>query len=296
MAQAVDAKSRLEALNRGIEIEIVPIKTSGDHGLRERVGAFVGEIQDACLSGQIDIGLHCLKDLPVEPVDGLTLAAHFERGDARDAFLSPFSNLDDLPQGAIVGTGSVRRSSQLAAVRPDLTFRPLVGNVDTRLRKLSSGEYDAIILAIAGLDRIGLLSTWDTSEFSTLNVVPLSLHEMLPAPGQAVLVLETRADDAEAIATVSGLEHPPTRACASAERLFLSAFGGGCSMPVAAYGSIIGDGQVELEGLVAEPCGARIVRGSSSCNSLESVASQLAEKLTQQGARELIAQVEVAKQ
>ncbi len=261
------------------------IRTSGDKGDREILGAFVKEIQQALLADHVDIGLHCLKDLPTTAVPGLRLSAHLEREDSRDALISRRSPLADLATGAKVGTGSVRRTSQLAAMRPDLVFSPLLGNVDTRLQKLMMGEYDAIVLALAGLKRLGILEELATSDYAGLSVHPMSFDQMLPAPGQAVLVLETRCDDARAHQFASTLNHPDTEACALAERSFLKAFGGGCSVPVAASASV-NHGKLELQGLVAAPNGSRVLRGSQvgTVAGAVSVAAKLVLQLADEGA------------
>lgn len=256
LAQAHNVSDLLTRM--GHEVEIVTIKTSGDRGDRDRLGAFVREIQESLLRDQIDVALHCLKDLPTKAVPGLTLGAYLEREDPRDTLITRGPTLENLPCGAVVGTGSVRRTSQLAAVRPDLMFRPLMGNVDTRMRKLIAGEYDAIVLAIAGLKRLGVLDGWESSEYGALTVHPLDPAQMLPAPGQAVLVLETRDGDPAAEA-VRPLHHPATQAAADAERTFLAAFGGGCSVPVAALAS-----EGELTGLVASPDGRTVLRASGN--------------------------------
>lgn len=252
------------------------IKTSGDRGERERLGAFVREIQEALLRDEIDVALHCLKDLPTQAVPGLALSAYLPREAPNDALITRGEVLADLPAGAIVGTGSVRRTSQLAARRPDLVFRPLMGNVDTRMRKLMAGEYDAIVLAIAGLRRLGVMETWQESEYASLTVHVLTPEEMLPAPGQAVLVLETRANDDDAIAAVLPLHDAPTQLASEAEREFLRAFGGGCSVPVAALAI---DGT--LTGLVASPDGKTVLRGTGTNG------AALAEELGARGAFDL---------
>lgn len=288
LAQAHMVKGLIEAHGGGLEVEIVTIKTSGDRGDRDRLGAFVREIQEALLRDEIDVALHCLKDLPTQEVPGLRLSAYLEREDPRDTLISRGPDLSELPRGAVVGTGSVRRTSQLASQRPDLTFRPLMGNVDTRLRKLMSGEYDAIVLAIAGLKRLGVLEDWASSDYRELTVHPLSPEEMLPAPGQAVLVLETRSDDKDSIRAVSPLHHAPTQQCADAERHFLMAFGGGCSVPVAALAIEEGD-EIELTGLVASPDGTKVVRGGHRqlLHIGGSIGTHLAESFRSQGAFEL---------
>lgn len=288
LAQAHKVKSELESLHPTVTVEIVVIKTSGDRGERDRLGAFVREIQEALLADQVDIALHCLKDLPTQRVDGLSLAAYLPREDARDTLISRGVALANLPAGAVVGTGSVRRTSQLAAIRPDLVYRPLVGNVDTRLRKLIEGEYDAILLAIAGLRRLGILDTWDQSDYRELRVHPLALDEMVPAPGQAILVLETRVDD-PAARIAAALHHPATADAAIEERAFLQRFGGGCSVPVAAYAATEGEG-FRLTGLVAQPDGQMVLRASTEATAARNgeIGRALAEHLGQQGAFSIV--------
>ena len=278
MAQAHALSASLTA--EGHEVEIVTVRTSGDLGHREVLGAFVKEIQVALLEDRVDVALHCLKDLPTRPVPGLALSAHLEREDPRDALISRGPSLMELSHGSVVGTGSLRRTSQLAAVRPDLRFMPLMGNVDSRMRRLMLGEYDAIVLAIAGLRRLGVLEDWEGSEYRSLKVHPLDPDEMLPAPGQAVLVLETRADDTPSAGAVRFLHHAPTQAAADAERVFLAAFGGGCSVPVAALADASG-----LTGLVASPDGRTVFRGTGTDG------AALARELGEQGGFEIVRRV-----
>jgi hydroxymethylbilane synthase len=285
LAQATKLKATLEQLHEGLQVEIVPITTSGDKGDRDVIGSFVREIQHALLENRVDAALHCLKDLPTEPVKGLILAAHLEREDPRDALIGKASAIHDLPDGCLVGTGSVRRTSQLAFVRPDLRFSPLLGNIDTRLRKLAEGQYDAIILATAGLRRLGLLDTWK-ADHPGLTVTPLDFDVMLPAPGQAVLVIETRASDLAAQGFVSPLNHEPSRLCSSAERLFLAEFGGGCSVPVAAFGTYH-NGAIHLSGLVASPSGSQVLRGTATGVTPQEAARLLFEELSTKGALEI---------
>lgn len=285
MAQATNLKATLERLHEGLTVEIVPITTSGDKGNRDIVGSFVREIQHALLENRVDLALHCLKDLPTEPVTGLVLATHLEREDPRDALIGSATSIQALPQGAHVGTGSVRRTSQLANLRPDLRFSPLVGNIDTRLRKLAEGQYDAIILAIAGLKRLGLTDTWE-QDHPGVSVTPLNYDEMLPAPGQAVLVIETRENDQFARRVAGVLNSESARLCASAERRFLSNFGGGCSVPVAAFGTY-DKGAIHLAGLVASPSGTEVLRGAATGETAEDAARLLFDELSEKGAMEL---------
>lgn len=249
------------------------------------VGAFVKEIQESLLANQIDIAQHCLKDLPTQQVPGLTFAAHLPREDATDAIITRGPSWKDLPSGAIIGTGSVRRTSQLAALRSDVQFKPLTGNVDTRMRKLQEGVYDAIVLATAGLKRLGVLDRWAESEYARLRIEPL---EILPAAGQAVLVLEVACGSlAEPLIAVFN-DHD-TQCSATAERAFLKHFGTGCSVPVAAQATIRG-GVLTLEGLVASADGRTILRGveEGSPANAEEIGVYLASGLCAKGALDLI--------
>ncbi|HEY3781483.1 MAG TPA: hydroxymethylbilane synthase [Fimbriimonadaceae bacterium] len=285
LIQATNAKRLLEASNENLEVEIITIKTSGDRGDRNVLGAFVRDIEQELLDGSIDLALHCLKDLPTLTIDGLSFAAYLEREDPRDAILTLVEDWNNLPGGAVIGTGSVRRSAQLKASRPDLQYKPLVGNADTRLRKLHEGEYDAIVLAMAGLNRMGV----ENLPLGTI-VTHLPLDAMLPAPGQAVLVLQCRAEDFFASAVAGKLDHDPTRNSASAERAFMRCFGSGCSVPVAAYCLEI-DGHYDLRGLVSSPDGTRSIRGHTGGHDPLLMGKQLGEQLLSQGAGELMADV-----
>lgn len=265
-------------------VEIVTVKTSGDRGDREQLGAFVKELQEHLLEAKLDGALHCLKDLPTHQVPGLTLAAYLEREDPRDTLLSR-NGLDKLPSGAVIGTGSLRRTAQLATMRPDFTFKPLVGNIDTRMRKLMAGEYDAIVLAIAGLDRLNLIETWHETEYASIKVEPFDSATMLPAPGQAVLVLECA--DGHWVAPLSALDHAPSRACAIAERSFLRAFGTGCSVPVGALAVPVAGGY-ELDGGVFGTAGKPSLREKGVGEDPASLGANLAQSLIAQGALDLL--------
>ena len=240
------------------------------------------------LRDEIDVSLHCLKDMPTRPVEGLTFGAYLKREEISDALISREHPWAELPQGAIVGTGSVRRTSQLSAARPDLQFKPLVGNIDTRMRKLQEGVYDAIVLATAGLRRLGVLDDWENSEYRDLTVEPLHI---LPAAGQAILVLEIPVGSKFAD-QIGQLNDPPTLQSGVAERAFLNAFGTGCSMPVAAQATVEGD-TLTLEGLVASPDGTTVLRGTESgpADQATEIGVQLAERLCTQGARDLLPEV-----
>ncbi len=278
-------QAMIQEAHPNTDVEIVPIKTSGDRGEREVLGAFVREIQESLLANQIDVALHCLKDLPTQQVPGLTFAAHLTREDSSETIITRGSEWTHLPAGAVIGTGSVRRTSQIAAIRSDVQFKPLVGNVDTRLRKLQEGVYDAIVLATAGLKRLGLLANWKDSEYAGLRVEHLPI---VPAAGQAVLVLEVRSGDSvESI--IATFNDEPTRLASIAERAFLKHFGTGCSMPVAASATVI-EGALRLDGLVASVDGTTILSGHEIGEpaSAEQVGIALAQRLCDKGARELI--------
>ena len=211
-------------------------------------GIFTKEIQRELLDGRIDLAVHSLKDLPTESVPGLALAAVPERAPVADALVSDrFDSLELLPPGAVVGTGSLRRRAQLLNHRHDLEMRDIRGNVDTRLRKLREGHYEAIILAQAGLDRLGLTK-------HITQILPLGL--MLPAVGQGALGIEARADDAATREALACLDHPPTHAAVKAERAMLAVLHGGCMAPIAAWGRMEGE-QFVLTGRVLDPAGTR---------------------------------------
>jgi hydroxymethylbilane synthase len=242
IAQAHEAASALAKGHGSDQIKVVEIRTQGDAISERRPaghlvvgdGQFTGELEEALLDGRIDIAVHSLKDLPTRSSPGLRLGAILERADPRDCLLSRHpGGLEGLPFGAHIGTSSVRRASQLAAARVDLVARPIRGNVDTRMRRLAEGEYDAILLAAAGLDRLGVPVSEDDR-------LPLDL--MLPAPGQGALAIQVRADD---VALVAWLDHEPTRVAVEAERALLRALGGGCLAPLGALAEIA-DGQIRL--------------------------------------------------
>lgn len=245
MAQArvaVGALRRTPALGRA---ELIEIRTRGDAISERRPaghlvvgdGQFTGELELELLAGRIDVAVHSLKDLPTLSDAGLQFGAILERGDPRDCLLSGHpGGLEELPFGAQIGTGSVRRAAQLAAARVDLVARPIRGNVDTRLRRLAAGEYDALLLAAAGLDRLGVSVREDQR---------LPFEVMLPAPGQGALVLQVRAADVTLIADLAAIDHGPTRMAVEAERALLRALGGGCLAPLGALAEVV-NGELRL--------------------------------------------------
>ncbi|MEV4257127.1 hydroxymethylbilane synthase, partial [Spirillospora sp. NPDC049652] len=238
----------------GHGVELVGVTTEGDvsKALLAQIGGtgvFVNALRDRLLSGEVDFAVHSLKDLPTGPAEGIALAAVPRRDDPRDA-LCGAHKLADLPAGARVGTGSPRRVAQLRALRPDLDIRPIRGNADTRLRKVADGELDAVVLAHAGLKRIGRLD--DVAEV-------FEPDAMLPAPGQGALALECRADDPELVALLAAVDDPGTRAAVTAERTVLAVLEGGCSAPVGAYAAV-SDGALHVTAAVVAHDGTSQVR------------------------------------
>lgn len=282
-AQAEHVTTRLAAL--GHDAEPVVIQTTGDRVLDRPLadvggkGAFLKEIEEALLAGEIDLAVHSLKDVPTVVPRGLALCAFLERADPRDALLSASRlGLEQLPAGARVGTSSLRRRAQILALRPDLAVVELRGNVDTRLRKLGEGQCDALVLAMAGLLRLGRENEV---------VQPLDPVVLLPAPGQGVIALECRADDAELWAQVSPLHHGPSARAATAERGFLAALGGDCNVPLAAFAEAQYDG-LWLRGLVASADGSRILRAEAAGNDPEALGRRVADDLLSRGAGALL--------
>jgi hydroxymethylbilane synthase len=271
----------------GVSVELVNITTSGDQqqsaaGPMVGTGIFTKEIQRELLSGRIDLAVHSLKDLPTETVSGLALAAVPERAAVADVLVSErFDSIAALPPGAVVGTGSLRRRAQLLHHRSDLEMRDIRGNVDTRLRKLREGQYDAIVLAQAGLERLGFAK-------HITQILPLGL--MLPAVGQGALGIETRENDAATRAALAFLDHAPTHAAATAERALMAALHGGCLAPIAAWGRIEGE-QLHLTGRVHDPAGTRKLEAamSAAAEEAQSLGQRVAGVLLEQGAAELIA-------
>ena len=287
--QAESARARLLELNPGFEIQIDVIRTTGDVktdplSMIGGKGVFTKELEDALLDKRIDIAVHSLKDLPTIIPDRLLISAICEREDPRDALVLPvdrnFASLLELPSQSVVGTSSQRRLSQLKALRSDLVVKDLRGNVDTRVRKLDEGQYDALILASAGLIRLGL---------ETRISAAIETDEMLPAVGQGAIAIEVRADDEFAREATSKLNHRETELACRAERAFLRALGGGCQFPIAAH-AFIEKEQLKLEGLVARPDGSAFIRDqlTGPLGRPEEIGSNLAERLLQRGAGELL--------
>jgi hydroxymethylbilane synthase len=273
---------------RGIDVELVPITTSGDqqHAPIEAIGSqgvFTKEIQQTLLAGRIDLAVHSLKDLPTGEVPGLSLAAVPERGPVGDVLVCrDHASLDELPPGAVVGTGSMRRRAQLLCVRGDLRIKEIRGNVETRLRKMHQGDYDAVILAEAGLRRLGLAD-------EIAQVLPMTA--VLPAVGQGALGLETRHDDQATRQSIRPLNHPATQQAVVAERAMMATLQGGCLAPVAAWGRLE-EGQLTLTGRVVAVDGSEKIETTLTAAPAEAVelGHRVAEDLLAAGAARLIEQ------
>lgn len=262
------------------------ITTQGDRVLDRPLpeiggkGLFTQELEAELLSGRVQAAVHSLKDLPVEITPGLTLGAIPQRGEVRDALVSAKGyTLETLPEGARLGSSSMRRMAQILRLRPDLRLEPLRGNVDTRLRKALEGQYEAIVLAGAGLLRLGLqnhITQW------------LPLETMLPAPGQGALAVQCRGDDGQTLELLAAIEDPTTRAATAAERAFLLGLGGGCAVPVAAYARPLTDGLIELSGRVLSPDGKNVIEVSGTGHDPLTLGQQLAQQALAQGAGEIL--------
>ena len=278
LVQAELASEALAAI--GIETEFVPVTTQGDRDRTSSLrviggqGVFVRAVESALLNGDIDVAVHSAKDVPPSIAEGTSLAAYLPRGDVRDAVVARNgSGLLDLPPGATIGTGSRRRAAQLLRLRPDLEVADIRGNVDTRIRKVEDGEFDAVIVAAAGLQRLGRAAT---------EVLPIDL--MMPSPGQGALVIQCRAEDAE---QVSSTNHAPTARAVSAERAMLRALGAGCSLPLAALAGARG-GEVLLAGRLLSADGVERIEIQRSGADPEAVGAEVAETLLERGGRQLL--------
>ncbi|MBM3262933.1 MAG: hydroxymethylbilane synthase [candidate division Zixibacteria bacterium] len=279
LTQTRHTVSEIETAVSGLAVEIRIVKTIGDRTTDASLssfggqGVFVREIETALLNGEIDAAVHSLKDLPVALPVGLTIAAVSRRADARDALISKKGlSLTELPRGAVIATGSPRRRAQLAAFRPDLQFADIRGNIDTRLKKLvESPDLDAIVLACAGLDRMG----W--GDRITERISP---DICLPAVGQGALAIETRENDKRVVAVVHRIDDPDTERAVSAERAFLRHAGGGCHTPLGAWARVTGQ-SLTLDGMMAAPDGAWLVRDivEGAASDAETLGARLAEKI-----------------
>ena len=287
--QAAHVAEMLRAHHSGLEIDERTIESDGDlHATRPisalgSTGVFVRRLEEALLDQTVDLAIHSLKDMPTDQPDGLTIAAVLERHDPRDALVSREGwTLDETPAGTVVGTGSPRRRSQLLHRRPDLSIVPVRGNLDTRIRKLQEGQYGALVLALAGLERLGL---------DALPVVPLDAGICLPAVGQGALAVEIREDDQRTADLVEPLNHPGTWTCVTAERAFLRRLGGGCLAPASAFARIE-NGRLHVEAIVGDPEGRAVLqeRESGELELAPIIGSRLAGRLLAAGARRILAE------
>lgn len=287
MWQAEHIRDRLRALHPGCTVSILGMTTRGDQILDVTLskiggkGLFVKELEVALEAGQADLAVHSMKDVPMELPPGFVLAVIGEREDPRDAFVSnQYERLSDLPPGGVVGTSSLRREAQLRARYPHLTVKPLRGNVGTRLKKLDEGQFDAILLAAAGLKRLGL-----GARIKSL----LSVEDSIPAAGQGALGIEIRSDQAEVAAMLVALNHPETAACVRAERQVSRVLGGSCQVPLGAHATLQGD-MLHIAGFVANPDGSQFIHdvATGDMRDPEAVGQMLADKLLAQGARAIL--------
>ena len=286
--QAEHIRQRLQEQHAGLQVELLPMSTRGDELLETRLddaggkGLFVKELEAALADGRAHLAVHSMKDVPAELPAGFELAAITLREDPRDAFVSSrYEAPRALPAGAVLGTSSLRRGAQLAAAHPGLTVRLLRGNVDTRLAKLDRGEYDAIVLAVAGLVRLGLQARIRTK---------LAVDEVLPAPGQGALGIEVLSAATDVARLLAPLADSGSSACVRAERAVSKALGGSCSIPLGAYGELEGNA-LRLRALVASPDGRRIARADcrGTAGEPEALGQQAAADLRRQGAAEILA-------
>ncbi len=290
LAQARWVAQRLQAHQPGLEVELKKIVTQGDKILDVALaqvggkGLFVKEIEEALLRGEADLAVHSMKDVPAELPPGLVIAGVSQREDVRDALVSRKGlGLAQLPQGARLGTSSLRRGAQLAALRPDFEIISIRGNVQTRLRKMEELDLDAVILASAGLSRLGL---------AELITERIPVHTLLPAVGQGALGLECREDDQDTRRLVLGISDPAAAAAVEAERAFLARLEGGCQVPIAGY-AVVEGADLAFSGLVASLDGKRVIRGQGRAKREQAanLGRQVAEDVLARGGREILAEV-----
>ena len=285
--QAEHIATRLRELHKGLQVELLPMSTRGDELIDRRLdqaggkGLFVKELENAMSDGRADLAVHSMKDVPAELPAGFVLAAMTTREDPRDAFVSgKFSSISNMPKGGTVGTSSLRRQAQVVERHPGLEVRLLRGNVDTRLAKLDRGEYDAVVLAAAGLKRLGL---------ENRITAYLGADEMLPAPGQGALGIECLAARSEVVALLAPLADAATAAAVRAERTVSRALGGSCTLPLAAFAELHA-GKLRLRSLVASADGKRVIRSEADGDAREpeAIGNRVAEDLRRQGAAEIL--------
>ena len=284
--QTEHVAARLRAAHPGLTVELLPLSTRGDEVLDRSLaaiggkGLFLKELEVALAEGRADLAVHSLKDVPAQLDAQFTLAAILERADCADAFVSnDYASLDDLPQGARVGTSSLRRSAQLRARRPDVDIADLRGNVGTRLAKLDRGEYAAIVLAVAGLQRM---------DFDARIRSRLAPPDWLPAPGQAAITVETRAHDTRVIECVKVLDDGDTRRAVAAERALNAELGGDCTMPLGAWCETCADGTLRLRGLLGDARDGRLLRAEATGEDPAGLGREVALLLKQKGANALL--------
>jgi len=291
--QSNHIKSVLEAQNPGLKVALKIVITSGDKILDVPLakiggkGLFLKEIEETMLKGEAHIAVHSLKDVPTEMPEGLVLAAITKREDVRDAMLSEkFADIEALPEKAVVGTSSLRRRMQLEKIRPDLVIKDLRGNVDTRIRKLKEGQYDAIILASAGINRLDLVE-------SVKHVYPISLFEMIPAMGQGALGIQC-VEDPEIIKIAKGLEDESSRIETTIERDFVEMLEGGCQVPIGVNAKVMDNGDVMVKSTLGLPDGSEVLGESKlgKTEDFERLGKEMAQRLIDQGAKELLERAE----
>ena len=286
--QAEHIKARLESLEAGLRVELLPMTTRGDELVDRRLdqvggkGLFVKELESAMAEGRADLAVHSMKDVPADLPPGFTLAAVTVREDPRDALVSNrYGALAEMPAGAVLGTSSLRRAAQVSERHPRLELRLLRGNVETRIAKLDRGDYDAIVLAVAGLVRLGLAERIRSR---------LAIEESLPAPGQGALGIECLERRADLISRLQALDDADTGRCVRAERAVSRALGGSCALPLAAY-AVLAHGRLELQALVASADGRRVVRARAEGADAEAVGAAAAQALRAQGAEAILQSV-----
>lgn len=288
--QAEHVRDRLLALNPGLVVDLVKITTEGDRILDRPLatiggkGLFIKELEQALFDGRADLAVHSMKDLTVTLPDGLHIGAVLERADPRDAFVSTrYARLAELPAGARVGTSSLRRQCQIRARYPQLDVITLRGNVNTRLRKLDDGEFDAIILAVAGLERLGMAERIRER---------LTISDSLPAVAQGAICIECRRDDHSTNELLAPLNHTPTLHCVRAERAFNAHLDGGCQVPIAGFAELNGEA-LHLRGLVGDPDGRQILQGEArgTVAEADAIGARLAGELLARGAKTILDKV-----
>jgi hydroxymethylbilane synthase len=291
--QSEHIKAVLEEQNPGLEVELKIVVTSGDKILDVPLakiggkGLFLKEIEETMLRGEAHLAVHSLKDVPTQMPEGLTLAAITTREDVRDAMLSEkYPDVDALPKGAVLGTSSLRRRMQILALRPDLTIKDLRGNVDTRIRKLKEGEFDAIILASAGINRLGLL---DSVEY----VYPIAIDAMIPAMGQGALGIEA-VDDPAVLEIARRLEDGHSRIETTIEREFVDTLQGGCQVPIGVNATVLDNGHVRTQAILGLPDGTEVLSEMVEIpqSDVEGLGRSMAQTFIEQGARELLSRAE----